>query len=990
MSLPKQRIPGARIDTAKPISFFFDGKPYKGYAGDTLASALLANGVRILGRGFKLHRPRGLLAAGKEEPNALVQLEEGAFTEPNVRATLQPLYPGLRARGQNAWPSVGFDVIGILGFFKPLFPASFYYKTFMWPSWHWYEWAVRRLAGLGKAPRERDPQHYQRQNVHCDLLIVGAGPAGLAAALQVAPSGRRILLIDEQEEAGGSLLAERETIDGKPAMDWVKATLATLAGHANVQVLARSTVTGYYDHNVLAAVERVSNHLGPEAPAHLPRERWWRIRAAQVILASGAMERPLVFPDNDRPGVMLASAVRHYLNRYGVAAGARTVVFTCNDSAYRTAIDLAQRGVAVAAVVDTRAGGAGELGERVRGLGIAVHTGHRVLGTRGRRGLRAVRIAPHAGGAATTIACDVLAVSGGWSPVVHLFSQSGGSLRFDEGLQAFVPERAVQAVAAAGAAAGVTGLAAALAGGAAAARTALEAIGVTVLPALAVTAAPAPAERPLEPFWFTPGAAPEYQWLDFQYDVTVADIALAARENFVSVEHVKRYTTNGMSVDQGKTSNINALAVLASSTGRAIPEVGTTRFRPPYHPVTLGAIAGRGLGERYAPRLETPIHERHLELGAQMDDYGGWQRPACYLQPGEDEHRAVLRETREVRRGLALFDGSPLGKIEVRGPDAAEFLERVYINSVRNLAPGRARYGLMLNELGIVIDDGVLVRLAEDHFLVHTTSGGSGRIFLMLEEWLQCEWTTLRVRCTNVTTQWATVTLSGRGARDLLAPLVQGIDLGREAFPHMHFRSGSIAGVPARILRASFTGEASYEISVPANRGLDLWDTLHQAGSHEGIVAFGLEALLMLRAEKGYLHVGADTDGTTNPLDLGWGPVIAKKQSDFIGRRSLSTPNATREGRLCFCGIEPLDPSTALPIGAHVLDTLPGGTRRSGGYVTSSCFSPELGGWIGLGIVRDGPARAGEIVTVAGNGIEMQARLRGTVYIDPEGERLHA
>jgi sarcosine oxidase, subunit alpha len=529
----------------------------------------------------------------------------------------------------------------------------------------------------------------------------------------------------------------------------------------------------------------------------------------------------------------------------------------------------------------------------------------------------------------------------------------------------------------------------ALQGGAAAARAALQALGADATPSLQDADVAVPVTRALEPQWFTPGAAPEYQWLDFQYDVTVADIALAARENFVSVEHVKRYTTNGMSVDQGKTSNVNALAVLADRTGRAIPEVGTTRFRPPYHPVTMGAIAGRAIGDRYAPRLESPIHERHLDLGAEMDDYGGWQRPACYLQPGEDEHQAVRREMRAVRNGLALFDGSPLGKIEVRGPDAAEFLERIYINSVRNLSPGRARYGLMLNELGIVIDDGVLVRLAEDHFLVHTTSGGASRIFLMLEEWLQCEWTTLRVRCANVTTQWATVTLSGRNARDMLPPLIDGIDFSRDAFPHMQFRTGRFGDVPARVLRASFTGEASYEISVPANRGLALWDAIHSAGAPRGIAVFGLEALLMLRVEKGYLHVGADTDGTTNPLDLGWGPVIAKKQSDFIGRRSLSQPEALRTGRFRFCGIEPLDPAKALPIGAHVLDTLSDGRRRSGGYVTSSCFSATLGRWIGLGIVRDGPDREGEIVTVVGNGIEMQARLRGPVYLDPEGERLH-
>ena len=626
MSRRLDRLEGARIDNARPITFYFDGTPYRGYAGDTLASALLANGVKIVGRSFKVHRPRGILGSGKEETNALVQLEAGAFAEPNVRATLQPLYPGLRATGQNAWPSVNRDVFAFMGFFKPLLPASFYYKTMMWPSWHWYEWLVRRLAGIGKAPAEHDAQTYHKRNAHCDLLIVGAGPAGIAAALQAAPCGKRILLIDEQEEPGGALLGEREYINDLPAMEWVAASLQTLRAHTNVEMLTRTTVSGYYEHNVLSAVERVTNHLGPAAPGNQPRERWWRIRAEQVVLATGAIERPLVFTNNDRPGIMLASAVRHYLNRYAIAAGQRVVVVTNNDSAYQTALDLAQRGIMVAAVVDSRADGAGAIAEQVRALGIKVHCASTLVDTHGRRGLRAVTMAGiDASGTRLTasrqrIACDVLAMSGGWSPTVHLFSQSGGTLRYDEALLCFVPDRAVQPVFAAGAVAAEFDLAAAIASGMRAVVSALHTLGTESV-ALASPHIATQTTRPIQACWSTPGRPPENQWVDFLYDVTAADIALAARENFVSVEHLKRHTTAGMSLDQGKTSNVNALALLARETGRSIAQVGTTRFRPPYHPVTMGAIAGRAIGERYGPRLEMPAHDCHIALGALMDEY---------------------------------------------------------------------------------------------------------------------------------------------------------------------------------------------------------------------------------------------------------------------------------------------------------------------------------------------------------------------------------
>ena len=884
MTQTKQRLAGARVDTNQPINFTFDGRRYQGFAGDTLASALLANGVRVVGRSFKLHRPRGVFGLGKEECNALVQLEEGPFTEPNVRATLVPLYEGLIARGQNAWPNVSVDLVAVLGPFQRAMPASFYYKSFKGRNWHRWEWLVRRVAGLGKAPTERDPQRYLKQNIHAEMVVVGGGRSGLNAALEASQDPNlRVLLIDEQEELGGSLLGSPD-YDTRMKLEELRQQISR---QPNIRVLSRTTVNGYYDNNVLAGVERFSHGKKDSQPGSL-RERFWRIFARNVVIATGAIERPLVFPNNDRPGIMLASAVREYTHRFGLTLGSKIIFFGNNDSAWRTAIELSEAGIPVTAIVDIRHTVSAELSQRATRAGIDVHLGYAITDTKGLRGIRRIELqALAADGSAIaptgeSLDCDLLAVSGGWTPTIHLYSQSGGQLDYCDERSCFVPKIAYQN-------------------------------------ATVVGRANGDFQEPLniQEQWLTPGVSPENQWIDLQYDVTASDIQLAARENFVSVEHVKRYTTNGMSVDQGKTSNVNGLGVLAQTVGRPIPEVGTTRFRPPYHPTTIGAYAGIELGSLYAPYQRLPGHEAHVAAGAVFEDYGAWKRPAYYAQGNESEEAALAREAKAVRQGVGLLDYSPLGKLEIHGPDAREFLNRVYLNNIQTLKVGGCRYGLMLNEAGIVIDDGIVVCLDEEHFLLHTTSGGATTIYQHLEEWLQCEWLDLEVIVNNSTTQWATLMLSGPKARAVLQKLPCDIDLSREAFAHMQYREGTLMGEPCRILRASFTGEVSFEISVPASCGLALWNTLLEAGASEGIVPFGIESLMLLRTEKGYLHVGADTDGNTMPQDLGWAGAVAKKPADFIGRRTLSQEVGSDVERFQFTGIELLDPQARIESGAH-------------------------------------------------------------------------
>jgi len=1006
--MPKQSnlrlMQGGLVDRQRPLNFYFNGRPYQGYQGDTLASALLANGIHLLGRGMKFHRPRGIVSAGVEECNALVTLGQGGYEETSVRATIQPLYEGLRAKSQNCWPSVKWDMGVVLDWLSPLFPAGFYNKTFIWPNWHWYEDAIRRTAGLGTLPPADDPDSYCHRHEQCDVLVCGGGAAGLSAALSAARAGAKVLLVEQSQQLGGEL-AWNPSIQPLASADWLAETLTSLDSHPNVHCLTDATASACFDHNMVMVAEKVTaHHLASDSP----RERLWKIRATKIILATGAIEQPLVFPNNDRPGIMLASSVQQYLQRFGVLAGRTIVIATNNDSAYSTALALTAAGATVPCIIDNRSeSSVGICAEDYRSQGIALYFNSTLMQTYGRKRVNAVRIGDIQSGKTSTdtrlIACDTVAMSGGWQGAVHLFSQAKGKLHYSEAHSSFLPRINPDNLVVVGAANGTVDLATSIAEG--------ERSGVNAAVALGLVERSAPSlnqnndrnsQAASQPTYNTqriiPAINPAQQWLDFQHDVTLQDIDIAVQEDYCSVEHLKRYTTTGMSVDQGKTSNINALTALAERTGNAIEKVGTTTFRPFYMPVTLGAIAGRRKGERYAPTRQSPMLPCYQNKGAELWDYGHWRRPAAYPEAGENLFQAMQREALAVRRSVGIYDGSPLGKIAIRGPDAAEFLNRFYINNVHTLKEGRARYGIMLNESGIVIDDGIFVRLSEHHFLVHTTSGNAEHILAWFEEWHQCEWPELQVIITPVTTQWANATLSGPNARKVLQKLNTDIDLDNEAFPHMSLREGCIQipatrtqgakKIPLRIMRASFTGELGYEINIPANYGAALWHNLLQAGAEFGITRYGVESLMILRSEKGYLHVGADTDGTTVPDDIGWGGPVSKKQADFIGKRSLLQPENCRQQRRQFVGIRLEDAGQALVSGMHIVAEDKAATV-SEGYVTSAFYSPHLSCWIGLAMVNAGRSRLGESVSVFHAGKHYRAKLVEPVFFDQEGGRIH-
>ena len=1006
--MQKNRLPeGGRIDRARPITFTFNGKSLTGFAGDTLASALLANGVRVVGRSFKYHRPRGVYAAGVEEPNALVQLESGARTEPNVKATIAELYEGLRSESINCWPSAEFDLGAVVNLFAKFLPAGFYYKTFMWPKSFWlkYEYVIRRAGGLGKAPRLPDPDRYAKRFAHCDVLIAGGGPAGLAAALAAGRTGARVILADEQHEFGGSLLGAREEINGAPATDWVAAAVEELERMPEVHLVPRGTVAAYYDHNFLTIAERLTDHLGPRGAeaATGPRQRLWKMRAKQVVLTTGAFERPLVFADNDRPGVMLADAARTYINRYGVKAGARALVFTNNDGAYAAALHLADAGVGMAGIVDLRPNPGGGLPSRARARGIEIIGGHAIVGIEGVKGVKSAEVmaldATGEGvvGAPRRIACDHILVSGGWNPAVHLFSQSGGKLDFDQALGCFVPGRSVQAERSAGACRGTFDLADCLEEGRSAGLDAARAAGIARKGrARKKPVAEAVEAEPPRLLWLVPGRKAvghgrEKHFVDVQNDVTAADIALAAREGYRSVEHTKRYTTLGMGPDQGKVGGIAGLAVLARELGEDIPEVGTTTFRPPYTPVTYGLLAGRDIGEFGDPTRLTPLQSRHASTGAVFENAGQWTLPWYYPRQDEEMADAVRRECLAVRQAVGIRDASTLGKIDIRGPDAIKLLNWVYTNAWDGLAVGRCRYGLMLGEDGLVMDDGVTARLGEEHYLMHTTTGNAAHVFHWLEEWLQTEWTGFRVWLTSVSEQWATVNVTGPRARDLLAELTGDIDLSASAFPHMAVREGTVAEIPARVFRVSFSGDLSYEVNVPAGYGVALWNALLTAGAKYGVTPFGLEALHVLRAEKGFITGGQEIDGTVTPGDLGLDWIVSKRKKDFLGKRGLARSDFQRPDRRQLVGLLTRDPREVLPQGAQIVrEVSPNPPVKMIGYVTSSYYSPVLDRSIALALVEGGRAMTGQTVRLPLLDRTVEAEVTGTVFYDPEGGRLHA
>ncbi len=978
---------GGRIERAVPVSFSFNGKTYTGVRGDTLASALLANGVHFVGRSYKYHRPRGIMSAGSEESNALVGIDRGQGRyDTNTRATTQELFEGLCAESQHCWPSLRWDIGELNGLGGPIMSAGFYYKTFMWPKSFWdrvYEPIIRKSAGLGRAPKAFDPDIYASRYAHCDVLIVGAGPAGLAAALAASESGAKVIMADEQAEIGGRLLSDpNPRIDGEDSWDWLAATKAALAARENVTILNRTTAFGYYHQNFLGLVERLHDHLA-SSQTDGPRERLWRVRAKRVVLATGAIERPLVFAGNDRPGIMLAGAAGTYLNRYGVSIGHRPVVVTSHDSAYLAAFDLAAAGIGVGAIIDVRSDVPPALLDRADQLGVEVLAGHTVTQAQGRLRVSSVLVAGVQSGGSVgpvrRIDCDALLMCGGWTPSIHLFSQSRGTLSWRDDIGAYVPGGTVQNVRSAGACDGRFLLSDALNGGG---------DGKSHVYAVAV-------EEPCSGISADelPGAADPARvkaFVDFQNDVTAKDVRLAVREGFHSIEHIKRYTTTGMATDQGKTSNLNSLAIASRALGRPVVEVGLTTFRPPYTPTSFGAFAGRARGDLFDVTRKTPIDSWAEKQGAVFEPVSLWRRARYFPLAGEDMDAAVARECKATRTSIGIQDASTLGKIEVVGSDAAEFLNRMYTNPWTKLGVGRCRYGLMLGEDGYIFDDGVVGRLAEDRFHVTTTTGGAPGVMASMEDFLQTEWPDLDVWLTSITEQWAVIALNGPNVRKLIAPFVEGIDLGKEAFPHMAIREGSIFGVPARLFRVSFTGELGFEINVPSGHGLAVWQRLIEAGAEYDIVPYGTEALHVLRAEKGYIIVGQETDGTQTPDDVGMAWAIGGKKHDFVGKRSLQRPDLLAPDRKQLVGLLTGDPNYVLEEGAQIV----AGKSVSPpvkmiGHVTSSYWSETLRRSIALAVVEGGRGRMGaELYVPMPDGIH-PVRVVAPVFHDPEGERLN-
>ncbi len=992
---------GRLLNRGRALEFQFNGKRLKGFEGDTLASALLANDQMMVGRSFKYHRPRGVVASGAEEPNALVNLGKGGKFEPNQRTTTTELFDGLYATSQNHWPTLEFDIGAINAVFARFLPAGFYYKTFLFPRPFWkhiYEPFIRQSAGLGKAPKDRDADTYEHFYFYADVVVIGGGIAGLQAALEAGKSGARVMVMEQTAEWGGRAVVDGVEIAGRPAAEWVTAAVQTLEKMENVTLRTRCMGAGVYDHGYILGYERLTDHE-PELKG--PRHRLWRIRAKQTITATGAIERPLSFAGNDLPGVLLAGAVRDYLVNWGVSVGDRTVVVTNNDDAYRTAIALVNAGLSVPAIIDARPEGAGALGAEAKAKGIRVEEGKAIAKVKGKTRVTGVALCLQAGEGAVIdeIACDCVAMSGGWSPVVHLWSHCGGKLKWDEAQAMFRPDPARAPTGAdgegfvltAGTASGELASTAVLADATAAGRAAAKAAGLKPKTGKAPVANDAE-EAPMAAVWLMPqGAGAELKmkaWLDYQNDVKVSDVQLAAREGFESVEHTKRYTTLGMATDQGKLSNINGLAILSQSLNQAIPQTGTTTFRPPYTPISMGAIGGSARDEMFQPIRKTPMHGWHVENGADFEPVGHWRRPYSFPQKGEGLHDAVNREIVNTRTNVGLLDASTLGKLIVKGPDAGKFLDMLYTNMMSNLAIGKCRYGLMCTENGFLTDDGVVARIDEDTWLCHTTTGGADRIHAWMEDWLQCEWWDWKVYVANVTEQYAQVAVVGPKARQLLEKL-GGMDVSKETLPFMQWADGTLGGFPVRVYRISFSGELSYEIAVAASQGRAFWDRLLKDGEEFGIMPYGTEGLHVMRAEKGFIMIGDETDGTVIPQDLGLGWAISKKKDDYLGKRAQERSHMADPERWKLVGLETLDGSV-IPDGAYAVGEgyNANGQRQTQGRVTSTYYSPTLKRGIAMGLVYRGPERMGEIIEFPKvDGTSVKAKIVDQVFYDKAGEK---
>ena len=989
------------LDKTNRISFKFNGKNYYGYKGDTLASALLSNGVHLVGRSFKYHRPRGIMTCGSEEPNAIVQIGgNGAFTEPNVRATEQELYEGLEATSQNCWPSVEFDIGGINNFISPVLPAGFYYKTFMWPKKFWnsvYEPAIRKSAGLGKSPTHPDPELYDHKYIHCDVLIVGGGIAGIIAANISADNGNNTLLIDDKKILGGNTIFQNNEnfkINDKNSSTWLNDKVNDLNNKKNLTILNRTSLAAYHSYNFLLARENISDHKSINERSNKLRQRLWKIRAKKVILAAGAIERPLIFNNNDRPGVMLANSVKKYIDFYGVRCGNKNVIFTNNDSAYETAISLNKKGIDVI-VVDIRKNSSSTLVKNANDNGIKIYWNHVVVDTQGYKRIKSIQIMKlsdddsNVVGNKINLECDNLSISGGWTPMVHLFTQSGGKLKFRDEDQVFLPDTAMSDQVSIGSCNGDFELDDVIKNTVNSCKNFLS-ISSTNFDDLKINC---PKQKESKNIWLIPNDKPlgkTKPFLDFQNDSTAKDIKLAMREGFRSIEHVKRYTTTGMGTDQGKLANMHALGIISETAGVKMGSLGTTTFRPPYTPLTFGTIVGRSVGTFFDITRKTPMHDWHVSNKAEFENVGQWKRAWFYPKNNEDMHQAVQRESKAARESAGILDASTLGKIDIKGTDASEFLNRVYTNAWSKLEIGRCRYGLMLNEDGMVYDDGVTTRLDENHYLMTTTTGGAANVLSKLEDYLQTEWPELDVWLTSVTDQYATASVCGPNSKNILKKLFSNIEFNDADFPHMSFKNAELDGAPCRIMRISFTGEHSYEINIDSRYGKSLWEKCIEAGKEFNITPYGTETMHLLRAEKGFIIVGQDTDGTMTPIDLQMDWIVSKKKYDFIGKRSLYRSDTMREDRKQLVGLLTDNPNEVLEEGAQIVQDKNKKPIEMLGHVTSSYFSPNLNKSIALAVVRNGKKLKGQKLFVPMKDKTINVTVSDFIFYDKENKRLNA